>query len=252
MLQLSLPLSSLLSVFLPHRLSPAIVLSLISALPSKRQGADKPFLYGTSKKSTGKSIYQTKLYSACPQIVLCRLLWLVDSLQYNPITRIHFLCVPLLGTDAFLSYLKCQVILSNLFWNEEMQWTPHRPLRTPIWLFHTEEICVPPALCVHCKLIPYADWTRGLLVSSKYEVAAVEEVPVCVCVRACLYACIREGGAEEGHISIALVCKFIGNLCFNHGRQGPPWKVPLTTRIAACKEENKLNDSFFILTQRQR
>lgn len=43
MLQLSLPLSSLLSVFLPHRLSPAIVLSLISALPSKRQGADKPF-----------------------------------------------------------------------------------------------------------------------------------------------------------------------------------------------------------------
>lgn len=61
-------LSSLLftvCIFTPSPF-PAVVLSLISALPSKRQGADKPFLYGTSKKSTGKSIYYAKLYSPHP------------------------------------------------------------------------------------------------------------------------------------------------------------------------------------------
>lgn len=45
-------------------------------------------------------------------------------------------------------------------------------------LFHTEGIfvCMPLALPACCKLIPYADWIRGLWVTSKYEVAAVKEV----------------------------------------------------------------------------
>lgn len=78
----------------------------------------------------------------------------------------------LLGSDAFLSYLKCQGVVSNLFWKEqELQ-------RKKPWLFHTEGIfvCMPLALPACCKLIPYADWIRGLWVTSKYEVAAVGEV----------------------------------------------------------------------------
>lgn len=77
-----------------------------------------------------------------------------------------------LGSDAFLSYLKCQVVVSNLFWKEQ------ESQRKKPRLFHTEGIfvCMPLALPACCKLIPYADWIRGLWVTSKYEVAAVGEV----------------------------------------------------------------------------